>query len=259
MRRSIVMALLAAGAVTVASMASAAGNDKPRTVSAGNLEVTFNGGFNPNTLPKRTLAPIALNVAGKVSTKDGSHPPALKEALIETDKNGSVTTIGLPRCTAGKLQAQDTRSAESICRTAIIGKGVTNVEIALPEQKPIPVKSDLLVFNGGTSGGVTTFFIHAFITVPTPAAIVTAVKIKKISNGRYGLLSVAKIPKIAGGNGAVTSFSLLINKKYTYKGKKLSVLSAKCPDGKLQARGTALFADGTKASAGIVRTCTGTS
>lgn len=105
---------------------------------------------------------------------------------------------------------------------------------------------------------MTTLFIHAYITVPTPAAIVTTVKIKKIHKGRYGLLSVASIPKIAGGSGSVKSFSLTINKRYTYKGKKMSVLTAKCPDGKLQAHATAVFADGTKAAATIIRTCTGT-
>ena len=101
-----------------------------------------------------------------------------------------------------------------------------------------------------------TFYIHAYITVPTPAAIVTTVKIKKIHKGRYGLESIASIPKIAGGSGSVTSFSLKIDKQYTYKGKKVSVLSAKCPDGKLQAHATAKFSDGTSASAEIIRTCT---
>ena len=85
----------------------------------------------------------------------------------------------------------------------------------------------------------------------------TTVKIKKIKKGRYGLLSVASIPKIAGGSGSVTSFNLKIDKKYTYKGRKVSVLSAKCPDGKLQAKATAIFADGTKAAAEFVRTCKG--
>ena len=57
--------------------------------------------------------------------------------------------------------------------------------------------------------------------------------------------------------GSVTSFSLKIDKKFTYKGKKVSVLSAKCPDGKLQAHVTAKFVDGTRASADVIRTCTG--
>jgi hypothetical protein len=250
------MALAGLIAVSVAGIASA--GTKPVTVKAGNIEFTFNGGFTPTKLPKKTLAPIALSASGKIATLNGEHPPALKEVLVETDKNGAVTTVGYPKCTSGKLQSQDTKHAEAICKSAIIGKGTTNVEIKFPEQPPIPVSSKLIVFNGGTAGGTTTFFIHAYITVPTPAAIVTTVKIKKTHNGRYGLKSVASIPKIAGGSGSVTSFSLTINKKYTYKGKKMSVLTAKCPDGKLQAHATSVFTDGTKASATIIRTCTGT-
>lgn len=258
MRKYLVLttALVAVIALTVVGIATAA-NNKPVTVRSGNLELTVNGGFTPTTLPKKTLAPIAFSASGKIKTLDGSHPPALKEFLVETDKNGAVNVTGFPTCTSGKLQSQDTSHAEAICKKAIIGTGTTNVEIAFPESKVVPVNSKLLVFNGGTKGGVTTFFIHAYITVPVPSAIVTTVKIKKIHHGRYGLLATASVPKIAGGSGSVTSFSLTVNKKYTYKGKKMSVLSAKCPDGKLQANGTAVFADGTRASAGVVRTCTG--
>jgi hypothetical protein len=252
MRKYLMLAMALAGliAVSVAGVAFARGGEKPVTVEAGNLVFTFNGGFSPTKLPKKKLAPISLTVSGKLKTKDGSHPPALKEVLVETDKNGAINVKGLPKCTAGKLQSQDTKHAEAICKSAIIGKGTTNVEIAFPEQKPIPVSSKLLVFNGGFSGGVTTLYIHAYITVPTPAAIVTTVKIKKFHHGRYGLKSVATVPKIAGGSGSVTSFSLKINKH--------GVLLAKCPDGKLQAHATSVFSDGTRASATIIRTCTGT-
>ena len=47
----------------------------------------------------------------------------------------------------------------------------------------------------------------------------------------------------------MTHFNLTINKK--------GVLLAKCPDGKLQAHGTAIFSDGTLAKAEVLRTCTG--
>jgi hypothetical protein len=251
----LTMALSALIAVSVAGIAAASKSEQ--TVRVGNIELTAGGGFSPNKLSKTKLTPIALEAFGKIKTIDGSHPPALKEVLVETDKNGSVFVKGFPTCTSGKLQSQDTSHAEAICRRAIIGRGTTEVEIAFPEQKPIPVRSKLIVFNGGFKGGVTTFFIHAYITVPTPAAIVTTVKIKKIHKGRYGYLAVASVPKIAGGSGSVKSFSLTINKKYTYKGKKVSILSAKCPDGKLQAQATAVFADKTRASAGFVVPCIG--
>ncbi|HEX8754625.1 MAG TPA: hypothetical protein VF731_14525 [Solirubrobacterales bacterium] len=244
-------------AVSVAGVAIAGGGgNTPVTVRAGNLELTFNGGFSPKALSKKTLTPITLTAEGQIKTVDGTHPPALKEFILETDKNGAVNTKGYPTCKSSKLQARDTNAALKVCKSALIGEGKTNIEVAFPESKPIPVNSKLLVFNGGTAGGTTTLYIHAYITVPTPAAVVTTVKIKKIHNGRYGLKSVATIPKIAGGSGSVTSFELKIHKTYTYKGKKVSVLSAKCTDGKLQAQGTAKFADGTTAEAEIIRTCT---
>jgi len=80
------------------------------------------------------------------------------------------------------------------------------------------------------------------------AAVVTTVKVKKIHKGCYGLLSTAAVPKIAGGSGSVTFFTLTLKK---------GIIKATCPDGKLQARGTAVFADSTKATGTVIRPCTG--
>jgi hypothetical protein len=243
----VLVALVGVGSATA---------EKPVTVEAGNLEFTFNGGFAPKKLPKKKLAPITLSASGKINTKDGTHPPALTSAIVETDKNGAVFVKGLPVCKSGQLQSRTTAAAKKACPKSIIGSGKTTVEVKFPEQNPILVKSALTVFNGGQRGGTTTFYIHAFFTAPISGAIVTTVKIKKIHRGRYGLKSVATIPKIANGSGSVLSFDLTIGKRYTYKGRKVSVLSARCTDGKLQAFASAIFADGTKASAGIIRTCT---
>jgi hypothetical protein len=243
---AVTMALGALVALTVAGIATA---EKPVVVQAGDLKLTFNGGFTPKTLSKTKLTPITLNVSGKIRSVSGQHVPAMKEFDLETDKNGAINVKGLPVCKASQLQSQDTKHAEAICKTAIIGSGRAIAEIAFPEQAPIPADSKIIAFNGGFKGGTTTIYIHAYLTVPTPAAIVSTVKVKKVNHGRYGLSSITTIPKIAGGSGSVTDFNLTINKK--------GVLSAKCPDGKLQAHGTAIFTDGTRASAEVIRTCTG--
>lgn len=249
--RKYLMLTMALGALMAVSVAGVAtGANEPVTVESGNLKFTFDGGFKPDKLPKKKFAPIKLQASGVIATKDGTHPPALKQVILETDKNGAINVKGIPVCKSGQLQSRDTRGAEKACNKAKIGTGQTKVQIQFPEQKPIPVKSKLLVFNGGKSGATTTLFIHAYITVPTPAAIVTTVKIKKVKNGRYGLKSVATIPKIAGGSGSVQAFNLNVGKK--------SVLTARCPDGKLQAKAAAKFADGTSMKATILRTCTGT-
>jgi hypothetical protein len=227
---------------------SSANAEKPVHVRAGNLELTFNGGLSPKAISKLSLTPVTLNVSGKIRTVDGTHPAAMKEFLLEADKNTAVDVTGVPTCTASKLQSQDTAHAEAICRPAIIGSGRAAAEIAFPEQSPIPATSKIIAFNGGKSGATTTFFIHAYLTVPTPAAIVSTVKITKINNGRYGVKSVTSIPKIAGGSGSVTDFNLAIERR--------GVLLAKCPDGRIQAHGTAVFTDGTRASADVVRSCT---
>jgi len=248
MRKRLIctMALVVALIAAFAGLASA---DKPTIVQVGNLKLTLNGGFKPKALPKNKLAPITLEVSGKIETLDGKHLPALKEVVVETDKNGTINPTGVPTCTAGKLNAQDTKHAEAICKPAIVGEGTTNVEVEFPEQKPFVAKSKLLAFNGGKKGGTTTIFIHAYLSAPVSAAVVTTVKISKHPNGRYGTKSVASIPKIAGGYGSVKEFSLVFNKHKGY-------LLAKCPDGHLNAKATSVFSDGSKLTGSFVRACT---
>lgn len=252
---TLTAALCALMALTAVGFASAAG-EGPVTVQVGNLKFTADGHFTPKVLSKKSPEPIALQVSGKIATTDGSHPPALKTVELETDKNGFVNVKGIPKCSSGQLQSRDTKAAEAACGKAIIGKGQTTVEVAFPEQKPIPVSSKLLVVNGGFSGGTTTLYIHAYFNAPITGAIVTTVKIKKHPNGRYGMKSIATIPKIAGGAGSVTSFNLTINKTVKVGGKSLHPLTAKCTDGKLQAQALAKFSDGTQAKAEFIRGCT---
>jgi hypothetical protein len=250
-----ILALGALAAVVVGGVAVAK-KYPPTVVKAGNLQLTLNGGFSPTALPKNKPAPITLNIEGKIATTDGTHIPALKEVIVETDKNGAINPKGVPVCTSGKLQAQDTQHAEAICKEAIIGTGITNVEVAFPEQTPFIAKSKLLAFNGGTSGGKTTIYIHAYLSSPVSAAVVTTVKISKVHNGRFGLKSIATIPKIAGGSGSVKEFRLTFHRDFVYQGKKQSYFLAKCPDGHLNAHATSVFADGTKLIGDFVRSCT---
>jgi hypothetical protein len=239
------VALAVAAVLIVTGLAAA---EKPVVSVNGKVETEFNGGFSPKTLSKKKPTAIAFNISGKIRTLDGSHPPALKEFVLEGDKHAGISVQGIPKCTAGELQSTTTAQARKVCGPALIGTGKTEVGIKLEEQPEFFAKSELLAFNGGTKGGITTLFVHAYITVPTPAAVVSTVKITKIHKGRYGLLSVASIPKIAGGFGSVKSFSLKLNK---------GILSATCPDGHLNARGTAVFAEGLHMSGEVQRPCTG--
>lgn len=239
----------AVGVTALLAVAGLAFAEKSVKVIVGDIEAEFNGGFTPKVLSKTKPTPITFSVSGKFR-KSGPEPhlPALKEFVIEGDKHGSISVKGIPVCRPQKLQSVNTDQAREACGPALIGTGQAEAGIKFPEQPEIFARSELLAFNGGTRGGVTTFYIHAYITVPTPAAIVTVVKTKKVHKGRYGLESISTIPKIAGGSGSVRSFSLTLQK---------GIVSATCPDGHLNARGTAIFSDTTKISGTVVRACTG--
>jgi hypothetical protein len=246
----LIAAATVAAALVVGGIATAA---KPVTSVSGNIHTEFNGDFSPKTLSKKKLTPIAFWISGRLKTLDGTHIPPLKEFLLEGDKHASVSVKGIPVCKSGKLISQTSAGARKACGTdTLIGSGKAEAEIKFPDQPPINVVSELLAFNGGFKGGVTTFYLHAYITVPTPAAIITVVKIKRVNNGRFGLQSVSTIPKIAGGAGSVTFFKLQLKK---------GILSATCADGHLDARGTAVFGTTppTKLNGAVVRPCTGKS
>ncbi len=251
----VAAALGALIAVAVAGIAVAGKNKEEACVD--NLCINAGGQFKPKKLSKTKQTPIGLVVEGKVKTTDGTHPPALREVIVETDKNGAIDVKGYPTCPPQKLQSRDTKAAEKACRPAIIGEGEATAEVTLAEQNPVLAKTKLIVFNGGVKGGTTTLYIHAYFSQPVPGAIVTRVKITKHKHGRYGLKSVATIPKIASGTGSITQFKLEINKKFKRKGKKVSVLTAKCPDGRLQAHAVSKFTGGPTLTTEFVRPCVG--
>jgi hypothetical protein len=156
MRKSLLVsvALGVLFAVMVAGVASSkVPTGKPVKVIANGIELTANGGFSPKTLSKTKPTPIALGLEGGIKMLDGSHPPALKEVLLESDKNAAFNTKGYPVCKPGRITATTTAQALNNCGTALVGEGKTDIEILFEESNQIPVLSRLLVFNGGVKGG----------------------------------------------------------------------------------------------------------
>jgi hypothetical protein len=240
------------GALALASVASGA------TVQAGNLVLSFGGSVVPSVLPKSTMAPVSLKIDGKLATTDGSQPPAAKEVIVYAEKNPAVNASGLPVCKASQLQAEDTQQAEKACPKAIVGRGSTEVRVQFPESTPFTAKGPLVLFNGGTKGGKTLLLIQAYVSVPTPTALVSTVTITKEHSGIYGagtLAAVAQIPTIAGGSGSLTEFSFDIHRLFTYKGHKESYLTARCSSGHFDSRTVAKFAGGVEISGNIVQPC----
>jgi hypothetical protein len=256
MKRQLGWALTVALAIAVGAVGVAVAADQPVIVRAGNLVLKLNGGITPQALPKNTFAPMGFHASGSLTTVDGAHPPALSEAVFDTDKDIVVAVEGLPSCRLADLQAQDTKHAEAACGDAILGKGSATVEVAFPEQAPFLATGPLILFNGGERGGAITFLAYTYVSVPAPTAVVTTATLTRERKGPFGLHSVVKIPRIAGGAGSIVRANLSARRVYTYKGEQRSVLSGRCPDGQIRARGTFKYNDGSVLSGNLVRTCT---
>lgn len=213
------------------------------TIRVGNLTFKVEGRLSPRSLPRHEFAPSSFRTRAQIASSDGTHPPALREGVVYVDKSGTFDARGLPACKASELEARDTKAAIRVCGDAIVGSGKGTAEIAFPEQKPILVDSPVTIFNGGVKGGKTTMLLHAFITVPTPSAIVSTFKFSPVKGGRYGLRGVAKVPVIAGGSGSVTAFDFTIKRRYTYQGRRKSYDLTKCTDGQIKVKGTGVFKD----------------
>jgi hypothetical protein len=257
--RKYVLLLCAVGAlvaVAAVGIAGAAGGEGPVTVRVGEMELTADGGFSPKALSRTKQTPIEIHASGEVKMRDGSHPPAIREIIIEADKAGEQHTQGIPVCKQGQLQATSTAAALKNCGSSLIGEGTAVAQVAFAEQRPITVSSKLLLFNGPESGGKRTWYAHAYFANPISGAIVTTATISKIHHGRFGTKAIIKIPQLVGGAGSGISFTLEIFKSVKVGGKTFNPISATCPDGKLKVHGLGRFEDGTQAETEIIRACT---
>jgi hypothetical protein len=243
MRKQLIRAV--AIGVGLALIVTSSALAEPKVVRVGNLVFKDNGFITPSKLPRHEQAPISAILNGQIGTVDGTHPPAIEGVIADFDKNIQVNAKGLPVCTEAQLVARSSADVRKACPDAIVGSGKAEVEVSFPEQAPLEAKGPILLFNGGVHGGTTLLFIHTYVNVPAPTAVIATVKLTRVHRGHYGTHAVAEIPRIAGGAGSVTKFKLTVGREFTYKGKQQSYLTASCPTGVYYAEGKVQFTDGT--------------
>jgi hypothetical protein len=254
MSRYLIRATVVVAGLALVFAAMASG--KVEVVRVGNLIFTDNGGISPSTLPRHGSAPITAHIIGTIGTADGTHPPALRSVEAEIDKTISIDPTGIPTCEAGQIEALDTASAKRACGDATVGSGTAEVEVAFPEQAPFSATGPVVLFNGGVHGKSLLVFVHAYVNVPAPTAIVTRATVTSIDRGRFGHALKVTVPAIAGGYGSATKFDVKIGRAFTYKGQKKSFLTASCPTGSWMTRGKVKFQDRTELSVSHVFPCT---
>lgn len=238
----------------------AAGLARGELRQKGNLRISFDGGFAPTTLPRDRLAPVTVTLEGRISTTDGSHPPALQTLEVEVNRHGRIFTRGLPSCTGPVLQTTDSQSALRRCGPALIGKGRFTAVLDSAEG-PIPADGKLLAFNG-TARGHQAILLHFHASRPVQATLVLPFTIARKAGGEFGTVLTTVVPRLAGGLGSITSIDLKLGREFSYRGRRVGFLSASCAApagfpgiGFTFARGSFHFADGRVIDASLSRNC----
>ncbi len=242
MRKRLTFALIGSLVAVLAVAASALSN----TLSApdGNTQ-SLEVGIKPTKLYKKTPTPITLEVTTKTgSTSDPNGKPVpVTEAVIDFAKGTTIESTGYPTCELGQIEGQTATVANEACKKAKIGSG--HASVLLPSSKGATAENlEVTAFNGKPQGKNPVVLLHTFGLSPVQVTQVLVGTVTKYNKEGFGPRLSVPVPAIAGGAGALTEFEATIFKKYAYKGKQRSYVTATCPSKKLKARGKFIFKDG---------------
>jgi hypothetical protein len=221
------------------------------TVIYKDLVLHVTGGFQPQTLPRSTYAPIDFQGEADFSSRSGAQPPALTEAVVYFNRAGRLEVTGLPTCAAEQVAGLDTAAARATCAGAIVGEGTVAAELA-----GIELSSPLTIFNGPAEAGHPTAVLHARFGAPLEQTFAIPVPIERIP-GPFRYKVTVQVPLLAGGRASLTRLRVDVGRRYRAGGVKRSYVSARCADPVIRTRGRFTFAEGTTVDGSVERFCRG--
>jgi hypothetical protein len=246
-------------AVAVALLVLAVGLAVGERSQKGDVIVFLKGEISPLTLPREDPAPIAVRLEGGLETADRGLLPRVTRLEIGLPAQGVLSAKGLPRCRPSRLR--DTKPGEALaaCRAALVGRGRLQAFVQIPNQAPFELSARLLAFNSRV-GGRQAVTLHGYAADP-PTVVVLPLLLRR-RPGRFGLALAASLSPALGPWPRLASFNLTLSRRYAYRGKRRSYLSASCP---IPPRSTAGFfslarvtftlASGRRISTAITRGC----
>ncbi|HXS33770.1 MAG TPA: hypothetical protein VN758_08365 [Solirubrobacterales bacterium] len=197
----------------------------------GTLRLAVNGRLSPRRLPRSGRAPIAVSVAGQITTTDQSLPPQLKSLRIELNRHGRLDYEGLPSCVYERIQPASDSRALAACRSALVGRGSFGADITLAGQAPYPTHGRLLVFNGRRAGK-PVLYGHIYSPRPFATSFVIVFAVRALAHGVYGTELLAPLPKAMDSWGRLTALEMTLSRSYRYRGERHSYISSGCPASK---------------------------
>jgi hypothetical protein len=148
-----------------------------------------------------------------------------------------------------------------VCGDSLIGTGHFDSHIDIPDQAPFPAEGRLLAFNS-IKNGKPAVAAHVFGRDPVPTSEVLPMTFSRHGQGNFGPIVSVAMPNIGNEWGYVSGFDLTLKRRYRYRGRAMSVISASCPAPKdvhvapfKAARGTFELAGGKTLTRTVSSTC----
>jgi len=224
-----------------------------------NLIVSLDGGLTPLPLPRDRPAPVSVHLEGGLQTSDRAPLPRVTRIELGLPSQGVMSTRGLPRCAPRLVRDAKPPEALAACRDALVGRGKLQASVALPNQAPFPARAEVLAFNARIDGR-RAVLLHAYTANP-PTVSVLPLRLRR-GSGRFGLSLVGNLTPALGPWPRLRHFDLTLFRRYSYRGRPHSYLSASCPIPKSLTAGFFSLAklsfglgDGRRIGVAIARSC----
>jgi hypothetical protein len=222
------------------------------TVVYKNLVVHADGGFQPQTLPRHSYAPISFQ--GEVDIhnyRGGGRPPALVEAVIDFDRDGRLNVTGLPTCAPESINTLSDADARATCKGALVGEGEVDALIGAAAQ---PASAKLAIFNGPSQEGHPTAILHLAFSGAFSQNLALLAPIER-RPGAFRYRVTIQVPPLAAGQLSLTRLAVDVGRRYTADGKRRSYVSARCSDHILRTHGIFTFAEGFFVNGSVEKYC----
>ncbi len=220
--RAKILLLTAAFVVLSAAAARAVSNGE------GDLVLTFEGGIRPRALPRHAPAPVAVSVSGSIrsTTGDPYRVPQVKRIEVAINRQGRLDDRGLPVCRPGQIRKAREAKAKRVCGGALVGHGRVSVLVRFENQPPTFVQARLLAFNGPRRHGRKLIVAQAYSRKP-PASFIFSFAVAR-RGGIFGTVLSTTVPRSVREWAYLTRFQLTLGRRYAYRGRQRSFVSAAC-------------------------------
>ncbi len=202
-----------------------------------------------------------MRIEGTIRAPKGKTPPGLRHIRIALNRQGVISTRGLPVCRRNRVVATTPSEALANCGTALVGSGGIVARTSFEDQKPYLLRADILLFNAVVHGR-PAILSHLYQSRPVPSTRLFDFSIRRTRKGSFGTVLAATLPQSVNRNGYLRSIFLQLQRRYVFRGKPRAYLSARCPapagfPGALFpfAQASMTFDDGVTLSSKLTRTC----